>query len=102
MRPLALCLAMSLITLAACDRPASAPPETATKAANPALGARWQYPREREVDGHRAQTVVTERRPVREVPDVVLRELRHHGIDAVRRVEQRLQHHLHVGHSWRR
>jgi hypothetical protein len=53
MRPLALCLAMSLITLAACDRPASVPPETATKAVNPALGARWQYPREREVDGHR-------------------------------------------------
>jgi hypothetical protein len=53
MRPLAVCLAMSLITLAACDRATGAPAEATAKAANPALGARWPYPRERAVDGHR-------------------------------------------------
>ena len=49
MRPLALCLAMSLVTLVACDRPSEAPASAAAeaKAANPVLGARWQFPRER-------------------------------------------------------
>ncbi len=47
MRPLAVCLAMSLITLAACDRPSETPPTADAKAASPALGARWQFPRER-------------------------------------------------------
>ena len=55
-RPLALCLAlsMSLLTLASCDRGSDSPPDSANaKAANPALGARWQYPREREVNGRK-------------------------------------------------
>ena len=53
MRLKGLCLALLLIS--GCDRA----PDTATeqssgeKAANPALGARWQYPREREIDGRK-------------------------------------------------
>ena len=55
-RPLALCLALSisLLTLASCDRGSDSPADSANaKAANPALGARWQYPREREVNGRK-------------------------------------------------
>src|SRR5687767_7436833 len=53
MRLKGLCLALLLVS--GCDRA----PDTATeqssgeKAANPALGARWQFPREREIDGRK-------------------------------------------------
>ena len=56
LRPLALCLALSLpvLLLAGCDRAAESPADAATaKASNPALGARWQYPRERDVNGRK-------------------------------------------------
>jgi hypothetical protein len=43
-RFLALCMAFLLLPLSGCDR---APDTEEAKAANPALGARWQYPRER-------------------------------------------------------
>ena len=46
----ALCLGFLVLPLASCDR-GSAPGIAETKASNPALGARWQYPREREIDG---------------------------------------------------
>ena len=55
-RPLALFLALSIsvLTLASCDRGPDSPADSAdAKAANPALGARWQYPREREVNGRK-------------------------------------------------
>ncbi len=56
LRPFALCLVLSItaLSLAGCDRAADSPAESATaKASNPALGARWQYPREREVNGRK-------------------------------------------------
>ena len=48
----------ALLLLGGCDRAPDLPSETATatanaKAANPALGAHWQYPREREIAGRR-------------------------------------------------
>src|SRR5688572_5406777 len=47
----AFCLTLLVVVpLASCDR-GSAPGVSETKASNPALGARWQYPREREIDG---------------------------------------------------
>ena len=50
MRLKGLCLA--LLLLSGCDRaPDTAAQSSGEKAANPALGARWQYPREREIDG---------------------------------------------------
>jgi hypothetical protein len=42
-------LTLLVLPLASCDR-GSAPDVSETKASNPALGARWQYPREREID----------------------------------------------------
>jgi hypothetical protein len=52
MRMKGLCLALFLI--AACDRAPDAPSQIAdAKSANAALGARWQYPREREYEGRR-------------------------------------------------
>lgn len=48
----ALCLALLVLPLGGCDR-GSAPDVSETKASNPALGARWQYPREREVNGRK-------------------------------------------------
>jgi hypothetical protein len=52
MRITGLCLALFL--LAACDRAAEQPAEIASaKAANPALGDRWQFPRERAYEGRR-------------------------------------------------
>jgi len=56
LRPLALCVALSAsaLLLPGCDRAANGPGDAANaKASNPALGARWQYPREREVDGRK-------------------------------------------------
>ena len=41
-----------MLPLAGCDR-GSAPDISETKASNPEFGARWQYPREREVDGRK-------------------------------------------------
>ncbi len=49
----ALCLALLVAPLAGCDRGPS-PENFAAKASNPTLGERWQYPREREVDGRKA------------------------------------------------
>ncbi len=46
----AICLSFLVLPLASCDR-GPAPGVAETKASNPALGARWQYPREREIDG---------------------------------------------------
>src|SRR5262245_11264135 len=47
-------LVIALLLLTACDRAAEAPAEVADgKAANPALGDRWQYPRERNYQGRR-------------------------------------------------
>jgi hypothetical protein len=49
---IALCLVALMAPLAGCDRAPDTAAEGAiadTKAANPALGARWQYPREREI-----------------------------------------------------
>ena len=53
MRLKGLCLALLLIS--GCDRAPDTVAEKSSgeKAANPALGARWQYPREREIDGRR-------------------------------------------------
>ncbi len=52
MRLKGLCLA--LLLLSGCERaPEPGTQSTEEKAANPALGARWQYPREREIDGRR-------------------------------------------------
>ena len=48
----AICLSFLVLPLASCDRGA-APGVAETKASNPALGARWQYPREREIDGQK-------------------------------------------------
>ena len=56
LRPMALCLALSLpvFSLAGCDRAPDSPGDSANaKASNPALGARWQYPREREINGRK-------------------------------------------------
>ncbi len=51
---LSLALSFSVLSLAGCDRGVEAPADAANaKASNPALGARWQYPRERVVDGGR-------------------------------------------------
>ena len=47
-----MCLTLLVLPLAACDR-GSAPEVSEVKASNPALGVRWQYPREREVDGRK-------------------------------------------------
>ncbi len=53
-RALALCLALSMLPLAGCDRAPDQATETANaKAPNPALGAHWQYPREREIAGRK-------------------------------------------------
>lgn len=54
-RALALCLALSLLPLAGCDRAPDAAATNAanTKAVNPALGARWQYPSGREIAGRK-------------------------------------------------
>ena len=46
----ALCLAFFVFQITACDS-GDAPESANLKATNPALGARWQYPREREVKG---------------------------------------------------
>jgi hypothetical protein len=48
----ALCLALLALPLGGCDR-GSAPDVSEMKASDPAHGARWQYPREREVDGRK-------------------------------------------------
>jgi hypothetical protein len=49
----AFCLTLLVVLpLASCDR-GSAPDVPESKASNPALGARWQYPREREVNGRK-------------------------------------------------
>jgi hypothetical protein len=56
MRTRGICLvsALAFIALASCDRaPDSAANWAAAKASNPAFGARWQYPREREVNGRK-------------------------------------------------
>jgi len=53
---IALALVLALSGLAGCDRAPEPAAETATanaKAANPELGAHWQYPREREIAGKR-------------------------------------------------
>jgi len=60
LRTLAPCLALSLtvFSLAGCDRGADSGADAANaKASNPALGARWQYPRERVVDSGRTVVV---------------------------------------------
>jgi hypothetical protein len=45
---------LAVLLVAACDRAPEVPSEVAdSKEANPALGARWQYPREREYEGRR-------------------------------------------------
>jgi hypothetical protein len=50
----ALAAAFALIVLAGCDRaPDSAAKVADSKASNPALGERWQYPRERIVNGRK-------------------------------------------------
>ena len=49
----AVCLVLVAISAGGCDRGSSATEAAPAKAANPALGARWQYPREREVDGRK-------------------------------------------------
>src|SRR5687768_3703372 len=46
------CLALFVSSLGGCER-GSAPDVSAAKASNPAFGERWQYPREREVDGRK-------------------------------------------------
>lgn len=54
MRVNGLALALLCISIAACDRAPDAATQSAdAKAANRALGARWQYPREREIGGRR-------------------------------------------------
>ena len=54
MQPLALVTVLALFGLAACNQAPDPAPETVSaKAANPALGARWQYPREREIGGRK-------------------------------------------------
>ncbi|MGH9859837.1 MAG: hypothetical protein ACRD5F_07425, partial [Candidatus Acidiferrales bacterium] len=53
MRLKGLVLALLCISFAACDRGPDAAMEADAKAANPALGARWQYPREREIGARR-------------------------------------------------
>ncbi len=46
--------ALAFIALAGCDRaPDSTASSVVAKASNPAFGARWQYPRERDVDGRK-------------------------------------------------
>jgi hypothetical protein len=56
MRVKAICLALFLVSLAACDRSAEKAVDAAdAKASNPAFGERWQYPRERVMkNGKRA------------------------------------------------
>ena len=50
----ALCLALLALPLGGCDRSSESSPDVSeSKASNPALGARWQYPREREVNGRK-------------------------------------------------
>jgi hypothetical protein len=49
----ALCLALFVLPLAGCDRDAPENVNANAKATNPSLGARWQYPREREVNGRK-------------------------------------------------
>ena len=50
----ALCLALLALPLGGCDRGSESSPDVSeSKASNPALGARWQYPRERERDGRK-------------------------------------------------
>jgi hypothetical protein len=50
----ALCLALLALPLGGCDRGSESSPDVSdSKASNPALGARWQYPREREKDGRK-------------------------------------------------
>jgi hypothetical protein len=54
MKGIAWAAAAALATLAACDRaPENATATQAGKASNPALGARWQYPRTREANGRK-------------------------------------------------
>jgi hypothetical protein len=49
-----LLLSCAVLPLAGCDRSTDSPTDVATaKASNPAFGARWQYPREREVNGRK-------------------------------------------------
>ncbi len=50
-RVTALCLALLVSPLGGCDN--GSPDLSETKASNPELGARWQYPREREIDGRK-------------------------------------------------
>jgi hypothetical protein len=54
LKGIALGAAVALVALAACDRGSESTPSAAdAKASNPALGARWQYPRTREANGRK-------------------------------------------------